>query len=224
MSNRILGGTGILGGYSFEDDDGRKTRAPETGSKPTEAEMARLELVTLDAAQQTVSQHDDRELAIATLNALIDFGRGELPGLKLWTLVQLVGQLGDLDFGIKGAMLVERAKIGAPPLGTWQSVIKVYSAAYLQMLREANLSVPKAKARVTSKLGPTCRRFGLELGKSTVVNWRKQLSRSRSADVDLFDRIDAELFDRLLASWRSRINGAPTVHDADNWIEALDLS
>jgi hypothetical protein len=95
-------------------------------------------------------------------------------------------------------------------------VIKVCSAAYLQMLREANLEVPKANARVMSKLGPTCRRLGLELGKSTVVNWRKELRRLRSAD--------AELFDRLLGSWRSRINGTPTVHDADNWIEALDLS
>lgn len=181
--------------------------------KMKEAELARVDLLELDG-RPTAGQHDDREGTIAMLRVLMKYVRSQIPGLELHAVRELVQQLGDLDSGIEGSLLAKASGGCRRKRSMSQYLMRIYSAAYLEALREAHVPLDEAMAKVSARLGSACRRCGLKLTKSTVVNWRKQLRRSINSAPRL-DEIAAEHFDDILADWRPQ-GGTPTREDADS--------
>ena len=171
-------------------------------------ELARLELLRLDACPNA-GRHDDREGTIAILHALAAYAKSQMPELELQAIRELILQLRDLDVGIGGPLLAKPEGRCRRKLSMSQYLVRIYSAAYLQALREANVPLAEAKAKVSATLGPACLRSGFHLTGSTVVNWRKQLRRAKGV------QLDAEHFRDILTDWRVR-GRIPTVENADN--------
>jgi len=111
-------------------------------------------------------------------------------------------------------MLEPATRLGAPPLGSWQIVLKVLSAVYLEILREALPRRP-ASIHVQKKVGRLCSRVGLKINSAdTVIGWRKDISRSRGS-------AQHDLFHQFMTDWRSHMGGrSPTTQDVDAWMQA----